>query len=210
MDLAPGQPDELTQGAMAVLGRAAGSRFVQRQSERWQLKWTDFAEVPDTTYRLTEPTRWWALRGERNLHLRGRLIGGCLDTLTHTAGTAHGDVRAFIEANAARGEGVLLYLENSEQSPMDLVRTLHRLRWAGWFTGLAGLLVGRSAAPDTTAPESLRYAQALEQGLAVVPCPVLVDMDIGHRPPQMVLINGALADVSWDDQAGGRIEQHLV
>ena len=210
MDLAPGQPDPLTQGALATLATPAGGHFTQRQSERWQSKWTDFARVPDATYQLTEPTRWWALRSEPALRLRGRLIGGCLDTLMHTAGSGHGDVAAFIAQCKARGEGVLLYLENAELSPTELVRALHRLRWAGWLQGLAGLLIGRSAAPDSTAVESLRYAQALEQSLDGLPCPVLVDMDIGHRPPQLLLVNGALAEVAWSAQAGGRVEQWLV
>ena len=210
MDLAPGQTDPLTQAAIARLATPAGGHFVQQQSACWQSKWTDFALVPDTTYQLTEPTRWWALRGETALSLRGRLIGGCLDTLVHTAGTAHGDVRNFIAQGAQRGEGALLYLENAEQSPTEIVRSLHRLRWAGWLEGLAGLLIGRSAAPDTTAPEALRYVQALEQGLQGVRCPVLMDVDIGHRPPQMVLVNGAWAEVAWDALSGGRIEQRLL
>lgn len=210
MDLAPGQPDALTQGALSALATPAGGHFVQRQSERWQSKWTDFALVPDTTYQLTESTRWWALRGESDLRLRGRLIGGCVDTLMHTAGTEHGDVRTFIAQCTARGERVLLYLENAEQSPTALVRALHRLRWAGWLQGIAGLLIGRSAAPDTTAREALRYEQALAQGLVGLACPVLVDMDIGHRPPQMLLVNGALAEVVWGAQRGGRIEQWLA
>ncbi len=46
--------------------------------------------------------------------------------------------------------------------------------------------------------------------LGPLPCPVLVDVDVGHRPPQMVLINGALATVRFDAHGGGRITQHLI
>jgi len=35
-------------------------------------------------------------------------------------------------------------------------------------------------------------------------------VDIGHRPPQMLLFNGALAQVQWTAACGGRIEQRLV
>ncbi len=57
MDLAPGQNDGLTLGALGVLATPPGSVVTQPQSPRWQSTWTDFAVVPDTTYALTEPTQ---------------------------------------------------------------------------------------------------------------------------------------------------------
>lgn len=208
MDLAPGQDDPLTRAAVARLSTPAGGRFARQQSSHWQLKWTDFAEVPDTTYALTEPTRWWPLHGAESVACSGRLVGGCIDTLMHTAGTVHGDVRGFIER--CGGDGVLLYPENAEQSPAGLVRALHRLHWAGWLGGLAGLLIGRSAAPDNRGAAELRCADALRRTLCDLRCPVLVDVDIGHRPPQLLLVNGARADVAWSAAGGGRIEQLLA
>ena len=90
------------------------------------------------------------------------------------------------------------------------VRALHRLRWAGWLDSLAGLLIGRSAAPDSTGPTNLRYREALQSTLATLPCPVLVDVDIGHRPPQLLLVNGALAELRWSAAEGGRVLQRFV
>ncbi len=210
MDLAPGQADHLTRNVMAALFATAGSQFVQRQSSHWQLESTDFADVPDTTYQLTEPTHWRPLEGADPVQFSGRLIGGCIDTLMHTAGTPFGDVRSFIRHNHATGTGTVLYLENAEQSPTSLVRALHRLRWAGWLDGLSGLLVGRSAATDKPGPLQLRYADAVRSALAGLRCPVLMDVDIGHCPPQMVLINGAIGQVQWTRADGGRITQLLA
>ena len=211
MDLAPGQDDLLTRGVLRVLGTAAGASVEQSQSEHWQLQWTDFAVDPGSTYRLTEPTRWWPLHGQADVDISGRLLGGCVDTLMHTAGTRYGDIAAFMAAQQARdGGGTLLYLENAGLSPTDWVRALHRLRWAGWLdvtSGLAGVLVGRSSAPDTQKPSELRYLEALQATLGDLVCPVLVDMDIGHRPPQLVLVNGARARVLWDAARGGRVQQ---
>lgn len=206
MDLAPGQADPLTRELMAHLGR---THFVQAQSSHWQSQWTDFALVPDTTYALTEPTRWRSLNraADQPVQMHGRLIGGCLDTLMHLAASPHGDVPAFV--CAAGPDGALLYLENCELSPTECVRALHQLRWAGWLEGLAGVLVGRSAAPDSTRDDELRYAQALHNTLGDLPCPVLVDVDIGHRPPQMLLINGARATVQWQAETGGLLTQTL-
>lgn len=200
MDLSPTQRDPLTTGVMAALATPTGGQFEQQASTHWQRQWTDFAQVPDCHYALTEPTRWWALRGEAEVAMSGRLIGGCLDTLMHTAGTAHGDVAGFIARH--RDSGVILVLENAGLSPTDAVRALHRLRWSGWLDGLAGVLVGRSAAPDSTGATELRWADALRSVLGTLPCPVLVDVDVGHVPPQLLLVNGALAQVRW--RAGDR------
>ena len=208
MDLVAGQTDTLTRGAMAALATPTGGQFTQRQSSHWQRQWTDFAVVPDTTYQLTEPTVWRALQGQTELQFSGRLIGGCIDTLMHTAGTVHGDVAAFIQRH--RGDGCILYLENSGLSPTDWVRALHRLRWAGWLDNLAGVLIGRSAAPDTAGATALRYDEALQATLGALPCPVLVDVDIGHRPPQLLLVNGALARLQWQAAAGGTLVQTLA
>ena len=208
MDLVAGQSDALTREAMACLGTPAGGSVVQRQSSHWQSQWTDFGQVPDSTYLLTEPTRWRSLDGAASVQFSGRLIGGCLDTLMHTAGTVHGNASGFIGAHS--GDGVVLYLENAELTPSQWVRALHRLRWAGWLDGLAGLLVGRSAAPDSSGATELRYNEALQSTLGGLACPVLVDVDIGHRPPQMVLFNGALGQVHWSADNGGSVTQQLA
>jgi muramoyltetrapeptide carboxypeptidase len=205
MDLAPGQNDALTCNALANLSR---TEFVQAQSRHWQIRWIDFADVPDTTYQLTEPTVWRALNRSGEVTMQGRLVGGCLDTLMFLADTPFGDVPGFVRA--AGGDGAILFLENAELSPHGWVRALHRLRWAGWLDGLAGVLIGRSAAPDTSAAGRLRYAQALECTLADLPCPVLADVDIGHRPPQMMLVTGALAEVDWSAGSGGTVRQRLT
>ncbi len=151
----------------------------QRQSRAWQKHWSDFATAPQSLYALTEPTRWRSLQDRPREAFDGRLFGGCLDTLVHTAGTPHGDGAGFIQRH--RTEGVILYLENAEGSPGDVVRAFHRLRWAGW---------------------------ALHDSFGTLPCPVLADVDIGHLPPQLVLVNGAHAQVRWStdvlDGQGGR------
>jgi muramoyltetrapeptide carboxypeptidase LdcA involved in peptidoglycan recycling len=207
MDLAPGQHDALTAATLSVLATPTGGRVTQRQSERWQREWTDFARVPDTTFQLTEPTVWRCINRDGDLEVRGRLIGGCIDTLMHTAGTAYGDVRAFIAGH--RAEGCLLYLENAGQSPTALVQALHRLRWSGWLDGLNGVLIGRSAAPepDPADATALRYQEALFSCLAALDFPVLIDLDIGHCPPQFTLVNGALAELRWNALSGGELRQ---
>jgi muramoyltetrapeptide carboxypeptidase len=208
MDLVEGQSDPLTAQVLNHLALPAGASFEQQASTHWQKTWGDFVAEPACTYRLTEPTRWRCMTGQAAVRLEGRLIGGCLDTLLHLAGSGFGDVPAFVRQ--AGSEGALLYLENAELSPTAFVRAFHHLRWAGWLDGLAGVLLGRSAAPDSTGDDELRMEQALRATVATLPCPVLVDVDIGHRPPQLLLINGARARVVWSGAEPGRFVQVLA
>jgi muramoyltetrapeptide carboxypeptidase len=156
-------------------------------------------------YSLTEQTQWRWLNptpGSSSVAFEGRLLGGCLDTLLHLAAGPWAPWP---------GPGTVLFLENAEQSPPALVRALHRLRSAGWLDGLNGLLWGRSTATDgKEGVSALRFEHVLERELATLPCPVLVDVDIGHRPPQMLLINGARAQVRWSEAAGGEVVQTLA
>lgn len=104
----------------------------------------------------------------------------------------------------------MLYLENAGLSPAGLVRAFRAMRWAGWFDRLAGVLVGRSGVADTTGADELRYDDALRSTLGRLACPVLVDADVGHAPPQMVLVNGAHAEVTWSAAEGGQIVQRFA
>ncbi len=210
MDLAPSQSDALTRGALAVLGTPTGASVMQRQSEKWQSKWTDSQKEPSIAYALTEPTQWSCLNRPAHavVSFSGRLIGGCIDTSMHLASTPFGDVASFIESSTP--DGVILYLENAELSPTAMVRALHQLRWAGWLGGLRGVLIGRSQAPDTAGATELRYKEALQRELGTLACPVLIDVDIGHLPPQFMLINGSVAQVRWSAGEGGSVSQTLA
>ena len=136
--------------------------------------------------------------------MRGQLIGGCLDTIALLAGSKYGDVPKFIRESGA--QGTILYFENAELATGALVRTLLSLRRHCWFDGLTGVLIGRSAGPRSKSPEALSYANALHAALDDLQCPVIYDVDIGHRPPQFTLVNGAYAEVRFDGGAGS-VEQ---
>lgn len=72
---------------------------------------------------------------------------------------------------------------------------------------MAGLLTGRSAAADTTGAHQLQHQAALQRELSDLSFPVLVDVDIGHRSLQLMLVSGALADVDWSATDGARVTQ---
>jgi muramoyltetrapeptide carboxypeptidase len=198
MDLSPTQTDPLPCSALATLAHAGSAPWIQRSSRLYQLHYYDHVARPDAPFQLTEPTQWSPLNGApESLTLDGRLIGGCLDTLLHVAGTTYADVPAFIADGERLGVGTLLFLENCELKPFEVARALYGLKLKGWFRGLSGLLLGRSSGPDAGSAEQFGYRDAVRQVLGDCDCPVLLDCDIGHRQPQLTLVLGARARVTW-------------
>ena len=151
---------------------------------------------------LTRPTRWRTLGDGDVGTLRGRLLGGCLETISMLPGTPYGNLDAF-----APGDDLLVYVEVAEVGAYTAARMLHHLRLAGWFDRATGILVGRTSAPDSS---DYTQADAVRDALGGLDVPVLYDVDLGHVPPQLALVNGALAEVAIDPSGAGTLVQHLV
>jgi muramoyltetrapeptide carboxypeptidase len=189
-----------------VAALPAGSSFTQwaaphRRSREWGA-WSDEPLTREAAYEA--PTRWRSLHGDAPVTIRGRLIGGCLETVSLLAGSRFGDVSGFAARHAP--EGVLVYLEVAGADAPTALRLLWSLRLAGWFDHATGILIGRTTAPDGP---GLTQLDAVTSALGDLGIPVLVDVDTGHQPPQLPLVNGALAEVDLVD-GRGRITQHLV
>jgi muramoyltetrapeptide carboxypeptidase LdcA involved in peptidoglycan recycling len=71
-------------------------------------------------------------------------------------------------------------------------RLLWHVRLAGWLDGASGLLLGRSARQG---PAGFTCHDAVHDALGDLDLTVLYDLDIGHQPPQLTLVNGAPARV---------------
>ncbi|WP_380169320.1 S66 peptidase family protein [Jannaschia sp. R86511] len=152
----------------------------------------DWADDPGARPTLDRPGGWSLLDpGAGEVHTTGRLLGGCLETIAPLAGTPYGDVAGFVADHAP--EGLLLHLEASESHALDVARLLWGLRLAGWFDRVNAVLVGRTRAP---AAGGFSQADALRSALADLDLPVVLDVDLGHVPPQLSLVQGALADLT--------------
>ncbi|KGM14389.1 S66 family peptidase [Cellulomonas bogoriensis] len=150
------------------------------------------ADPTTTSYTLTGSGTWGRLDGEGDVQATGRLLGGCIEVVANLAGTPEGDLAGFVDRHAP--EGLLVHLEAAEASALEIGRRLHGLRRAGWFDHANAVLVARTHAPDSPG-----YSQrdAVADALGDLGVPVLVDVDCGHVPPHLALVNGALATVRW-------------
>ncbi|HPB75400.1 MAG TPA: LD-carboxypeptidase [Chromatiaceae bacterium] len=193
-----------------VVTLAPGATFSQRAADLYQPHDSDWAQLPPdiTHFDRTAPVRWQCLGREDQsayrLEVSGRLIGGTLDVIGMLAGSAYGDLRRF--ASLYAHEGLLLYLDNCDYNTAQYCRALHHLRLAGWFDVANAVLIGRTAA---AAVEGFSQRDALLNALGDLDIPVLYDLDIGHLPPQLMLINGALASLHFGP-GDWRIDQTLA
>ncbi|TCI77067.1 LD-carboxypeptidase [Exiguobacterium sp. SH0S1] len=182
-----------------VLSTKHGETVIQLSSEQFQKEWQHGNPSP-CVYHLTEPTVWKSLGG---MEATGRLLGGCIDVLLHTIGTPYGDVAQFQQTHL-NDEPILWYFENAEMDVPALKRTLLQMKWAGWFDHTTGILFGRSDAQPPVQGYTAEDVYAELQELLNVP--IIYDIDCGHVPPQLTLINGAHASIQVEDGKGTLIQ----
>lgn len=202
MEWVPSQQDALTKNVLTHLGTSANSSFTQRASERHEISAHDWKSQPDGPFQLTQDTQWKTLNGKT--YMSGRLFGGCLDILMLQMDGPFIDLAAIKQRHP---EGTILFLENAELSPTALKRALLAMQHKGLFDDLNGLMFGRHAGVDNDT-HGLTYEQVIASCFSDADCPVFYDVDIGHVPPNLTLINGALAHVNIGKE-GATIEQTI-
>jgi muramoyltetrapeptide carboxypeptidase LdcA involved in peptidoglycan recycling len=175
-----------------VVAAPPGHRFTQTPPERHRATGRDdYAEHPDVrTFTLDTPGRWTRLDGGGDVDVEGRLIGGCIEMLSNLAGTPYLDTSAFARTHAP--EGLVVYVEAGGDDAFAICRNLHGMRLAGFFEAANAVLVGRTPAPDTV---SLTQRQAVTEALGTLDVPIVADVECGHVPPFLPLVNGARARV---------------
>jgi muramoyltetrapeptide carboxypeptidase LdcA involved in peptidoglycan recycling len=119
-------------------------------------------------------------------------------------GTPYGNLPVFVADHCP--EGVLLYMEVAESSALVAARLFHHVRLAGWLDAASAVLIGRTPGPDTA---GFTQHDALLSAFGDLDVPVVYDVDVGHLPPQLALVNGALATLTVDPQTQS-LRQRLV
>jgi muramoyltetrapeptide carboxypeptidase LdcA involved in peptidoglycan recycling len=185
-------PYAVPDGLLHWLDLASGSGpFVQRDPGV-VADWVRFEEDPHATQWKVVGQGGWEVLGGGTLDVSGRLIGGCLETIANLTGTPYGDVPGWA---VGFEEPTIVYLEACEDSAVEICRNLHGLRLAGWFDRAAAVLIGRTPAPDHP---DLTQREAVVDALGRLEVPIVLDLPIGHVPPHLPLVNGALARVLSD------------
>ncbi|MBQ3905818.1 MAG: LD-carboxypeptidase [Lachnospiraceae bacterium] len=141
-----------------------------------------------TEGKLIDDLRTW----NGTLEFEGRLIGGCMDCLVNLLGTRFDKVKDFNEKY--KEDGVIWFLESCDLNVFSIRRAMWQMEEAGWFQNVKGFLIGR---PLCFGQEMLGLDQ-YEAILGIArkyQVPVLMDLDIGHLPPQMPILCGSIGKV---------------
>ncbi len=134
---------------------------------------------------------------KEELIINGRALGGCLDVCLNLVGTKYDRVKEF--AHRYQQDRILWFFESYSLNSEALIRGLWQLREAGWFEHAAGFVFGRPCMYATDTDTS--YQEAVLSVLGSLNLPIILEADIGHKPPQCAMINGAIACIK---SKGGR------
>lgn len=188
-------------------GVLTGKKRVMSAYELWESESLKNEENPLVSYNVTEPRvhklyvdgRFIPDARETDIActMEGRLLGGCMDCLANLVGTPYDRVAAFSEKY--KEDGILWFLEACDLNVFAIRRAMWQLEHAGWFQYVKGFLFGRPANGQQLG--NLDAYQAVLNVASGYQVPVVMDMDIGHRPPMMPLVTGCVARVSVQGNA---------
>ncbi|MEU9607556.1 S66 peptidase family protein [Streptomyces sp. NPDC048057] len=175
-----------------IVAAPRGHRFTQTPPGRHRTAgFDDFAAHPDVReYTLDAAGAWTRLDGSGDVVAEGRLIGGCIEMLCNLAGTPYLDVSTF--ARNESPDGLLVYVEAGGDDAFSICRNLHGMRLAGFFDRANAVLVGRT---NTPGERSLSQHEAVLDALGPLGVPIIADVECGHVPPFMPIVNGAYGRV---------------
>ncbi len=176
-----------------------GKQLMVKNYDKWEIEPLKSEEDPFVPYNTTEPSCLKvfgpdgkeAASGE-TLDFSGRLLGGCLDILVLLCGTRFDRVKEF--CRRYKDDGVVWFLEACDLSPVAVRRALWQLGEAGWFDTARGFIIGRPYFFNAEAFGLDRFSAVLP-ALEKYEAPVVMDADVGHLPPMMPLICGAVGQV---------------
>ena len=180
---------ESIQDALELL---QGKKLVMKGYDKWEKEAGKCEENPLVPYQVTEE-RILRRFPDADSEFSGRLRGGCMDCLVNLLGTRYDRVTDFIRKY--QEDGIIWFLESCDLNVFAIRRAIWQMQHAGWFSHVKGFLIGR---PLVFGQEMMGLDQyhAVYDLLKGYQVPVIMDIDLGHLPPQMPLICGSLATVS--------------
>lgn len=177
----------------------------------WEKEGSKSEDDPLAPYQTTEPVRIRVFPADPDqeevpIQFSGRLLGGCMDCLVNLTGTVYDRVCGFTDRYA--DDGIIWFLESCDLNVFAIRRAVWQMRHAGWFQHVRGFLIGR---PLCFGQEIMGLDQyhAVYDALADLNVPILMDVDLGHLPPMMPLINGSCADVTCAPTASADGEETI-
>lgn len=160
-------------------------------------------KTPYEGFALNEKVEYKSLY-KSTKNVKGRIIGGCIDVLKTLLGTPFDNTINFC---SQFDEGMLWYIDNCELNVAEFYRVIWQLKQSGWFKNASGFLIGRT--PVKKEMGDFTYEDALHKSFDDLNVPVFYDVDIGHQPPQWIMINGSFGEFKFT-LGGGELIQKMI
>lgn len=174
-----------------------GDLINQKSFEKYEL-YKKNQETGLEDYNLTEKVKWKIITGEKEVAIKGRMIGGCLDVINEIYGTYYDKTQEFLEKY--QNDGIIWYLENYSLTSEDLTRVLWKLNDKGYFKYTKGIIFGRSL--NYQSFYNLSFEETIKSSLKDLKVPIITEADFGHLSPRMTIINGAIAEIKVKNDQG--------
>ena len=155
-------------------------------------------------YKLTQEICWKNLNGENKVEFSGRALGGCFDVIINLIGTKYDKVKEYIEKY--KNDGIVWFLDVFEMSTPQLYCHLWQMKNAGYFEYCKGIIFGRPLI--IREDYEMSFEDVIKEALNSLNIPIICDADIGHIPPQMPIVNGAILEVTCENGKGKIVTIH--
>ena len=149
-------------------------------------------------YNLKEKVEWKTLNG-KDIKLKGRIIGGCIDLIAELIGTKYDGMKEFNEKY--KKDGIIFYFDNCELSMEEIIRLLWRMNEFDYFKYCKGVVFGRFEVESSWIGYDVK--KCLEDSiLNELKIPIIYDADISHKPETIPIINGSIATIECVNNKG--------
>ncbi|WP_186760784.1 S66 peptidase family protein [Arthrobacter alpinus] len=183
-----------------------GASFRQASPRVYRVNdWDDWENKPEIAEQTWNGSGAWERldNGQDDVSVTGRLFGGCIETMVNLAGSPYLSTKALRNDPSA---SVIAYVEASSVDATTICRHLHGMRLSGFFDGAKAILVGRTGAPDSP---TLTQTEAVLDALGMLGIPIIGNVECGHVPPQLPIINGAEGHLVFNEK-DQYLDQKLV
>lgn len=145
-----------------------------------------------------EKVCWKNLRDEDEIKMSGRLIGGCMDVINYIIGMPYDNTLNFLEKY--KDDGFIWYLETFSLTAEDLYINLLRYKEMGFFKYANGFVFGRPCFFESFT--GIDFKRAVMDAIGDLNKPIIIDACIGHKGPQLSVINGSIGTFISKDGHG--------
>ena len=149
------------------------------------------------SYNLIQKSNWKNLNDEEKINFSGRAIGGCFDIIVNLIGTKYDKVCEYVENY--KDDGIVWFFDIYEMSTPQVFCHLWQMKNAGYFENCKGIIFGRPIFLREDYDLSLQ--DVIKDAIGDLDLPIVLDADVGHVPPQIPIVNGAILEV---ESGGGK------